>query len=104
MSLRTPFKGFPVRSVEPMTLPKSYRSPAASSRRRYGPFVTASKTMMKLLFLGLVGLTLSILLFAAFHQDSSVLLLGRIWTESWKPIVALVLTMVMLAAIEESFS
>jgi len=54
--------------------------------------------------LALVGLTLSVLLFAVFNQDSHVILLGRIWSESWKPLVVLILTTTMLAAIEESMS
>jgi hypothetical protein len=103
MSLRIPVKLFPSRPTVPM-VPKTYRSPAASPRRQYGPVLTSSKTLIKLLSLGLVGLTLSVLLFAAFNQGSSVLLLERIWTESWKPIVAMVLTMMVLASIEESFS
>ncbi len=103
MSLRVPVRVFPSRSSVPM-VPRTHRSPAASPRRQYGPVLTSSKTIIKLLSLGLVGLTLSILLFAAFNQESSVVLLERIWLESWKPIVALVLTMVVLASIEESFS
>lgn len=105
MSLHTPFKGFPVRSAKPVaSRTRTDRSPAASSRRQYGPFVTACKQITKLLFLGLVGLMLSVLMFAVLHQDSSVRLLGQIWAESWKPIVVLVMTMGMLAAIEESMS
>lgn len=112
MSLRLPIKfsrkefspkGFPVRSTQ-LIPPRTYRSPAASRRRQYGPFVTAVKMMVKGLFLGLVGLTLCIVLFAVFQQESSVILLGKIWTESWKPIVVLVLTLAVLAAIEESFT
>jgi hypothetical protein len=103
MSLRVPVRVLPARSSVPM-VPKTYRSPAASPRRQHGPVLTAAKTMIKLLSLGFVGLALSILLFAAFNQASSVVLLERIWLESWKPIVALVLTMVVLASIEESFS
>jgi hypothetical protein len=103
MSLRVPVKVFPVRPAMPM-VPRTYRSPAAAPRRQYGPVLTSSKTLIKLLSLGLVGLVLSVLLFAAFNQTSSVLLLERIWAESWKPIVAMVLTMMVLASIEESFS
>ncbi len=103
MSLRVPVRVLPSRPSVPM-VPRTYRSPAAPPRRQYGPVLTSSKTIIKLLSLGLVGLTLSILLFAAFNQESSVVLLERIWVESWKPIVALVLTMVVLASIEESFS
>jgi uncharacterized integral membrane protein len=54
--------------------------------------------------LALVGLVLSILLFAVFNQDSHVALLVRIWSESWKPLVVLILMTTMLAAIEESMS
>ncbi len=103
MSLRIPVRVLPARPSVP-TNPKGHRSPAASPRRKYGPVLTSSKAIIKLLSLGLVGLVLSVLLFAAFNQASSVALLERIWVESWKPIVALVLTMVVLASIEDSFS
>lgn len=103
MSLRIPVRVLPTRPSVPMG-PRNYRSPAASPRRQYGPVLSAAKAIIKLLSLGLVGLVLSVLLFAAFNQTSSVVLLEKIWAESWKPIVALVLTMVVLAAIEESFS
>ena len=106
MALHTPFKSVAVRrpTRPSLDVPRAKRSSAASPRRRYGPFVNLSKTIVKLLFLALVGLTLSVLLFAAFNQDSSVTLLGRIWSESWKPLVVLVMTATMLAAIEESMT
>ena len=106
MALHTPFKFAPVRRPTRPTLevPRAKRSSASSPRRRYGPFVNLSKTIVKLLFLALVGLTLSVLLFAAFNQNSSVTLLGQIWSESWKPLVVLVMTTTMLAAIEESMT
>ena len=79
-----------------------YRSSVSSPCRRYGPFVNLSRTIVKLLFLVLVRLTLSVLLFAVFNQDSSVAVLGRIGDERWNPLVALILPTIMLAAIEES--
>lgn len=107
MALHTLFNFLPVRrpiSDTPISDTRVKRSSASSPRRRYGPFVNLSRTIVKLLFLALVGLVLSILLFAVFNQDSHVALLVRIWSESWKPLVVLILMTTMLAAIEESMS
>ena len=71
------------------------------SQQRYGSFVTASKIVIKFASMGFLGFMLSTLLLALFGQVSSVVLLERIWVASWKPIAALVLTLVMLASIEE---
>ena len=101
VSLRRPISDAPL-SDTPLADAKDNRSSASSPRRRYGPFVNLSRTIVKLLFLALVGLTLSVLLFAVFNQDSGVTVLGRIWSESWKPLVVLILTTTMLGAIEES--
>lgn len=103
VSLRRPISDAPV-SDTPISDARVKRSSASSPRRRYGPFVNLSRTIVKLLFLALVGLILSILLFAVFNQNSHVTLLGQIWSESWKPLVVLSLTTTMLAAIEESMS
>ncbi|MCY7406570.1 MAG: hypothetical protein LH631_04100 [Alkalinema sp. CAN_BIN05] len=112
MALHTPFNFVPVRrpvsdtpvSDTPISDTRVKRSSASSPRRRYGPFFNLSRTIVKLLFLALIGLTLSVLLFGVFNHDSHVTLLVRIWSESWKPLVVIILTTTMLAAIEESMS
>jgi hypothetical protein len=79
------------------------RSPAANPLRQYGPFVTLAKTLVKFLSLGAVGFGISMVMFAAFDQHTSVTLLVEIGQNTWKPLATLVLCMGMLASIEESF-
>ncbi len=81
----------------------SDRSPAANPLRQYGPFVTLAKTLVKFLSLGALGFGISMLMFAALNQESSLTLLSTIWQTTWKPLATLVLCLGMLAAIEESF-
>jgi hypothetical protein len=81
----------------------SDRSPAANPLRQYGPFVTGSKTLVKFLSLGALGFGISMLMFAAFDNESSVNLLIEIWKSTWKPLIAVTICLGMLAAIEESF-
>jgi hypothetical protein len=88
----------PVKKVQ-----SSDRSPAANPLRQYGPFVTGSKTLVKFLSLGALGFGISMLMFAAFDNESSVNLLIEIWKSTWKPLIAVTLCLGMLAAIEESF-
>ena len=76
----------------------------ALPQRQYGPSIAASKIIVKVLFLGLMGLTISISLFAVLGQSSSVVLLSQIWQGVWKPIATLILMTVILEAIEESYS
>jgi hypothetical protein len=88
----------PIKKVQ-----SSDRSPAANPLRQYGPFVTISKTLVKFLSLAALGFGISMLMFAAFDNLSSINLLINIGQSTWKPLVALVLSMGMLAAIEDSF-
>ena len=80
-----------------------YRSPAANPMRQYGPFVTLAKTVVKGLSLGALGFGISMLMFAALEQQSSLVLLVSIWQAAWKPLATLALCLGMLAAIEDSF-
>ncbi len=105
MSFQLPFTPIAKRPSPPR--PKSLhphdRSPAANPLRQYGPFVTLAKTVVKGLSLGALGFGISMLMFAALEQQSSLVLLWGIWLAAWKPLAALALCLGMLAAIEDSF-
>ena len=103
MSFQMPFTPIVKRPSPHKPIHTDYRSPAANPLRKYGPFVTLAKTVVKALSLGALGFGISMLMFAALEQQSSLVLLWDIWQVSWKPLATLALCLGMLAAIEDSF-
>lgn len=105
MSFQMPFTPIVKRPSPPNPKPRhtDNRSPAANPLRHYGPFVTLAKMVVKSLSLGALGFGISMLMFAALEQQSSLLLLWGIWQVAWKPLATLALCLGMLAAIEDSF-
>lgn len=105
MSFQLPFTPI-VKRLSPQKhkpLHTSDRSPAANPLRQYGPFVTLAKMVVKGLSLGALGFGISMLIFAALEQQSSLVLLWKIWQAAWKPLATLALCLGTLAAIEDSF-
>lgn len=75
-------------------------SSSTRSRQWHGLFLISSRITVKFLFLGLVGFTLSIFLFAALDQTSSVVLLSEIWRQHLSLILRLILMLTVMTLLQ----
>ena len=103
MTFQTPIQPRSKNTVRKSDPLKPFRSPAAQPPRSYGPCVLISKTIVKFVALTIFGCGMSILIFGAFKEHSTVKTLAELFQQAAFPTTVVVLSSLILGAIEESF-